>query len=328
MHAYMQQSETGTWNLYQQAILPWKTIVKANGWTRKKLQRYGRFGVLYGERKYATKYPSSPFRLLGLPAEIRNKVYRYHLIIGSIELAPRVAPGGQLSDFRKHCRRCRQEVRLRVRLLRVNKQGENEFRFSRMEGYEMLFAFCRTIGKSNTAKLCKITVHAPWCGEYPGYSERLPHTNVTSWGNFQGLPQSMGLHEKGHGAWKFNIMRTLTRRDGGVKDYQLVLPDQFILLQKRNFVDYNIGRSLLPWFKKGREVNMTLVKAQTEQGFDNTGDRQEQLALRQAVEQEVRASGWKVVETTYDTLGNYEVKDHSDAEEVEDAGDVAVVAHS
>ncbi|KAK3711081.1 hypothetical protein LTR37_009868 [Vermiconidia calcicola] len=242
MHAYMQQPETGAWNVYQQAILPWKTIVTVNGWTRKNLQRYGRFGALYGKRKYATKYPSSPFRLLDLPAEIRNKIYRYHLIIGSIELAPRVAPGGQLSDFRKHRRQC--------------------------------------------------------------------------------------LHEEGHGAWKFNIMRTLARRDGGVKDYKLVLPDQFILLQKRNFVDYHTGRSPLPWFKKDREVNMTLVKAQTEQGFDNTGDRQEQLALRQAVEQEVRASGWKVVDTTYDTLGNYEVDDHSDAEEDEDAGDVDDVAQS
>lgn len=259
---------------------------------------------------------------MDLPAEIRNRIYEFHLCFDPIELSAKAASAnGNRKATKHHSQRYARDISPRLRLLRVSKQvnreaayvfyGGNEFRFSSMHGHDMLFAFCRTIGKRNTACLRKITEHAPWGGQYPEEAHDRPaHTNVTSWGNFQSLTRAAGLHEKGHGAWSFNIMRTLTRRNGGVKEYRLVLPDHYELQQGDSFATANIGRSLLPYFKKATSADVFVVLLEPPDDFGEPGhDDYLEVQLRRKLKMmsEAQELGWQVLYTKYDKLGHYDL---------------------
>ena len=300
-----------------------QVYTKSNGWTNKALKPYGKYKKLCGERKFAQRYPDRPFRFLDLPAEIRNQIYCEYLMIGSIELSPTADDdNGNEKAFKYHMNIYKYQTTSRLRLLRVCKQlnfeaaplfySENEFRFSSMHGHDILFAFCRTIGKRNTRLLKNIVEHVPWPGEYEGpvhYGNRSAHTNITSWEwNFKGILRSMGLHQKGHLAQKFNVMRTLGQADGGVKKYSLVLPDRFNLEQSQDFFSRNIGTSLLPWFGEKSNVQMAVVRLKSQHVTGQWMSLLAQAAFRDNMAREARARAWQVVEAGYDRLGRYTYK--------------------
>lgn len=114
-----------------------------------------------------------------LPGEIRNRIYRYLLVMEpAIEFAPKtptttwkVPPKIE----RNSVMRCK-KLNPILRLLRLNKQvnkeaseiyyGENEFRFTRLDGWFLFHGFLKTIGMANVCRLSNVTIHAPWYGRH------------------------------------------------------------------------------------------------------------------------------------------------------------------
>ena len=172
----MQDPEDGAWTAVMRVVLPWQPAIRPASWDKKSLEPYQRFKKLFGERKFARNYALKPFRLFDLPAEIRNQIYRYHLVLDqAIELAAKSTNSSNLYAAGKHEKRYKREIVPRLRLLRTNRQvnaetasifyGDNEFRFSNVEGWYVLSAFLKTIGPHNKARLRSIAVHTPWFGE-------------------------------------------------------------------------------------------------------------------------------------------------------------------
>lgn len=118
----------------------------------------------------------------------------------------------------------------------------------------------------------------------------------------------MGLHQEGHPARKFNVMRTLSRADGGIKQYTLVLPDRFDLEQSQDFFSHNIGGSLLPWIKQKSEVRMAIVTLKSRHYLPTGIDLLAHVAVRHNLSEEARARAWQVVEAAYDRMGHYTYK--------------------
>ena len=179
-----------------------------------------------------------------------------------------------------------------------------------MHGHDMLFAFCRTIGKRNTRYIRRIAEHAPWAGSYFFETwDRPAHTNVTSWGRFKDLTSSMGLHEKGYGVWYFTIARTLTRSNGGISDYTLIVPDRFLLDQDRDFASTHISRSLLRSLGNSEGARVTQLELESDGEVTSpASDVNEQRLFRKSMRQEAQARGWTVAKTSYDRFGCYETR--------------------
>jgi hypothetical protein len=269
-------------------------------WTKTALQPYRRYPKLYAERKYAkpavslcnqpqpsvrhanSLQPEKPFPFLQLPSEQRNQIYSELLDFRYIELAAKRA--GDLTDglARAHrMLRYRRKIQPNLRLLRVNKQldeecssffyGENEFRFTSVIGFDVLLFFCRTIRKANTERLRKITQHIPLYGEPKGDcgTERLhsgsndAKESKNRWHNFQELMARMGLHAQGSGGRKFNVPRTSCRLGSALEYYRLVLPNTFCIWQAVTEDSLNAtGRSPLGWMsaKKSKEVKIETLR--------------------------------------------------------------------
>jgi hypothetical protein len=113
---------------------------------------------------------------MDLPGEIRNRIYRLHLLVGNpIELLPKSAHATHKAANSADLRSDHKFLvirRSRLPLLRsskdVNKEaseifyGENEFRFTGQNGWNWLHGYLRTIGKRNTQRLRIVTIHVPW----------------------------------------------------------------------------------------------------------------------------------------------------------------------
>ncbi|KJX92667.1 hypothetical protein TI39_contig5832g00038 [Zymoseptoria brevis] len=114
------------------------------------LRPYAAYNKLFGERKYAANYPfvKNSSSLMDLPGEIRNRIYRLHLL--DRRSGPKAAERAS-----KHAKERFTKIRTsRLKFLRlsktVNKEagdiiyGENEFRFTEdltdrgMGGYETI----------------------------------------------------------------------------------------------------------------------------------------------------------------------------------------------
>lgn len=304
---------------------------RSNGWTYEKLAPYREFDKLYGERKYASKYPSNPFEFLKLPPEIRNQIYRELLYFDYVELAAKRSDGvGNGLACIHHMRRYKREIVPKLKLLRANKQvnseasaifyGENEFRFTANYGFDILFFFCRTIGKANTARLQKITEHVPLEGSYEYVrGDRRARVSDNAWSNFQGLMDRMGLHGQGRGAWNFNIPKTIARTGAGLKQYTLVLPESYHLW--RGDLGHD-GYGLLRWMTKEKlgEVKKELVFLSNPLAVGQIQDTNHDAEHHQSLIKSAESKGWKVSRTTYDKLGRYEIKKKVDSE-IPDADD-------
>jgi hypothetical protein len=217
----------------------------------------------------ALSQPSQSISFLDLPAEIRNHIYYDLLVFDYTELAPKRAGSERNGMARYHqMRRYKRQIRPCLGFLRVNKQvnreaspifyGENEFRFTSLWGHDVLFYFCRTIGKANTMRLRKITQHLPYPGDYQGgYKLSGDHAARDSIGKnsvFKGVMSRMGLHSGGYKAWEFNIPRTITRLGSGPEQLRLVLPDTYQLSLSghgdvSSFYEKH-SRSLLGWMSE------------------------------------------------------------------------------
>lgn len=256
--AALQSPDTETWSASALETLPWQPKIRPSEWTKESLAPYRRFTKLCGERKYAKKYPAQPFRLLALPPEIRTHVYRAMLVLDSpIELAPKS------TGFRKyvhskndwldaiHEKRYRYSIMPKLRLLCTSKQvhreassifyGENEFRFTSMEGWQYLSSFILTIGLENTCLFRSIAVHTPWFGmakddDREGGDESLTKLNV-----LRSEAQSRGLrcHPR---QWQFRqsgyvrFVKKVLESTGGLEYLKIIIADSYMLV---------------PWYAQG-----------------------------------------------------------------------------
>ena len=204
---------------------------------------------MHQERQLA-HYPASPFRLLDLPAEIRNAIYRYILVLQEpIELAP-LAWSRPLKQrlLNLLLTRYREDIIPRLSLLRTSSQlhgegssifyGENQFRFSNAKGWYVLSSFLHTIGPRNQALVKTIAVHTPWCGLNV---DVLRHMQVPC---FPGSElQELGLtylprqyrRETGHGNMFacFLHVKTVLETAGALAESQIVLPEPYRILEGR-----------------------------------------------------------------------------------------------
>jgi hypothetical protein len=113
---------------------------------------------------------------MDLPGEIRNRIYRLHLLVDEpIELLNKSSYGTYRSARKAdECAQRRfEKIRTsQLKFLRLNKTvnkeasdffyGENEFRFTAQEGWSYLRGFIHAIGDHNTARLRILTIHVPW----------------------------------------------------------------------------------------------------------------------------------------------------------------------
>ncbi len=209
-------------------------------------------------------------------------------------------------------------------MLRVNKQvnqetasifhGCNEFRFTNIEGHDIILAFCRTIGVRNTQLWRKVIEHRPWPGEPAGRLEH-PHSSGNAWERFMTWREYYGLHQQGLGAGNFNIMRTLGRKDSSLTHYSLVLPTDFTLDQTEKFLKDNNRSSLLPRLRKVIDIDLTLLVLDSDPPHRLSV---EQIEARKQLVREAKQAGWVVKKVVYDELGRYKKCFRHEAGDAED----------
>jgi len=322
----LQDPESGAWSTVSIFDPPFKPVYLSNGWTRKTLAPYAKrkFGVLYGERKYAHKYPSKPLRFLDFPPEIRNQIYGHILDFDYIELAPLNTVGKRNGLVRiRHMRYYKHTIVPRIRLLRVNKQinaeaspifyGQNEFRFTNFYGFDTFTYFCRTIGRSNTALLRKITECYPKPPSRVGIrSDGMMHRSNTAWDNFEWVMTSkMGMRKCYHRWHKFTLERTkdITAVNGGLQQYRLVIADEHDL---DDDFDIRYAGGLLGRLsaQKLEGIKTQLVLLHPAEDVTLLPEQGRTAILEQIVEH-VERNGFEVVHATYDAIGQYEVRDET-----------------
>ncbi|KAK0278539.1 hypothetical protein LTR35_009278 [Friedmanniomyces endolithicus] len=321
-----QDSESGAWSTVSIFDPPFKPVYLSNGWTRKTLAPYAKrkFGVLYGERKYAHKYPSKPLRFLDFPPEIRNQIYGQLLDFDYIELAPLNTVGKSNGLVRiRHMRYYKRTIVPRIRLLRANKQihaeaspifyGQNEFRFTNFYGFDTFTYFCRTIGRSNTALLRKITECYPKPPSRAGIrSDGMMHRSNTAWDNFEWVMTSkMGMRKCYHRWHKFTLERTkdITAVNSGLQQYRLVIADEHDL---DDDFDIRYAGGLLGRLsaQKLEGIKTQLVLLHPAEDVTLLPEQGRIVVLEQVVEH-VERNGFEVVHATYDAIGQYEVRDET-----------------
>ncbi|KAF2265483.1 hypothetical protein CC78DRAFT_567543 [Lojkania enalia] len=132
---------------------------------------------LYIERKWARPHTGKTFPLMELPVELRLGVYRYILVQNDpIELWPHVKNNTMYcaNNYRRQGFREYRSLNSVRRLLRVSSvvneeasqiyYGENQFRFSGINGWMVFSAFLYTIGPRHSRFLTHITIHVPFPG--------------------------------------------------------------------------------------------------------------------------------------------------------------------
>jgi hypothetical protein len=97
----------------------------------------------------------------------------------------------------------------------------------------------------------------------------------------------------------------LTRAQGGVRQCQIVLPDHNHLYRSSKFVTEHVRASLLQWFRRDRDVNITLALLDSDEGYDM---EEEQERSRESLIREATSACWVVRRTRYDRLGCYQLE--------------------
>ncbi|TKA70711.1 hypothetical protein B0A55_07360 [Friedmanniomyces simplex] len=296
----LQDPETSAWSTLSLFDPPFKPAYLANGWTRKSL-------APYTNRKFQVLF-------LDFPVEISNQVYGHLFNFSFIELAPLHTTGESNGLIRiHHMKHYKYTIVPHLCLLRTNKQihseatpvfyGQNEFRFTNVSGFDTLAYFCRTIGRTNTAFLRKIT---ECCPKPPSRadirSDGTTQRSITGWGNFEHLMTcKMGMRKGDHRFRKFTVARTadVTSVDSGLQQYKCFIADEHDL---DDGFDTKQAGGLL-----GR---MSMRPDPGRAGV-----------LGQIIEH-VESNGFEVVRATYDALGRSEVPEKRDGDENDGGDDV------
>lgn len=293
-----------------------KRTVKRYDWDSAALHSYRRFPKLLGERKYAQPNVNQRQNLsfLDLPGEIRNKIYNYALNFDSIELATKSRFDHKSNRARALAYRdYKQNIKPVLRLLRTNKQvneeassifyGQNEFRFTAICGHDILRAFCKTIGKANTLRLAKITEHAPIEGDFEEVWDHRATYSKTSKSNFEDWLSAKGLHQQGHLAGRFPVERTITGKNGSLKEYRMVIPSTFSLGASSIVSTHRCLLHFLSIASSGVKISLVLLDMQV---FYPHGGYCSQTILREQCKELAHERGWNVIKAFSDHYGRYE----------------------
>lgn len=304
-------------------------------WNRRTLAPYKRYSKLFGERKFARKFLATPFRLLDLPAEVRNQIYREILVLeDAIELNPKSTNPEQDERTRtRRLNRYRYDIQPRLRLLRTNKQihheatsiyyGENEFRFTHVQGWYVLAAFLHTIGPENSKLLRSIAIHVPWFGRATCNYKVALFESKSQMGRIQATIGGMGL--KYHDRYKDFQMVASVRRckkileaSGALHMMKLILPDSYTLFPwDQNCTQYNGSMSMQEVFDPAKfsdEFQVTLVRLHGSIMHDLEDPQYRDLRRLEELRTHVDAwewfpenCGWKMETMVHDEAGLYPV---------------------
>lgn len=342
--AATQDDTTSAWTQSVRVTLPWKPNIRPSTMASKDLKPYRKFAKLVGERKFAQNYPLKPFRLLDLPSEVRNQVYRDILVLDQpIELAPKSTGKHNSRAHDVHMKRFKHVIMPRLHLLSTNRAvhaeatsvfyGENEFRFSNIEGWYILSSFLKTIGPDNAGLIRSIAVHVPWYGKaLDNRHDGLPES-INKMKGMKCLLDSMGL--KYPWSWAtfqkeacIKRVKQIFEGAGKLESVAYILPDSYILPSpawrpadiERFFWVYTTGngsmdpQQVFDESKFAKGLDTTLVRLHG--GFFVSKSEQEVMDNRRRHVLETHVDvwdwfeiecGWKVETMVYDKNGKYPV---------------------
>jgi hypothetical protein len=193
-----------------------------------------------------------PFPFMKLPAELRLEVYRYRLVQQSpIELWPHVIDNVRWRSNIKRQKAFRRYESLypALGLLRVSRlineeasqvfYGENEFRFSGINGWMVFSAFLNTIGPSQYRFLTHVTIHVPFPGqEYlaipsfgrTGFQERVCRHKLSQKRGFHCRLLQYGLKVPPNWNYDSSIRDCIAKLSkSNLKTFRLVLPPTYYI---------------------------------------------------------------------------------------------------
>ena len=267
---------------------------------------------------------------MDLPGEIRNRIYRYFLVIDPpIEFAPK---SYSLRSKKGNAARDHAHARLKklkpiLHLLRLspefNKEasdifyGENEFRFTSNEGWNYLFAFLRTVGDANVARLRYLSICVPWIGLDTDSSSGEYH-NEFSHRMYNNRVKAIGLQFDLDTAPTFEkcvqLSFSILGQSGNLGVLRFVLPVSY------SFIDTPLKLNLADITSNLPATKITLVHLRKVSWEDGTTDEvdgtQQPLLVATGGNSQMsysnpealaKAQGWEFCRVWYDQKGRYTI---------------------
>ncbi|KAK2610308.1 hypothetical protein N8I77_003753 [Diaporthe amygdali] len=220
--------------------------------TKEEAKPYKKYKVLFGERKFARDFPTQKQTLSfcdDLPAEIHLQVYK-HLFKVPDNFFELWAPKqwAEKGSRAKNSALTYATQKRGLRMMRVCKKigdevreffyGGNNFRFSYVNGFQVMAAFMHTIRSANCSFLKHITVQIP--NRAYGYSQDL--SSKTGWKNFEQLMARRGMRLLRYG---FRARYEEQGRVLGEYNYDRAVYKCF--RQLRNMPDLKLLEITFPW---------------------------------------------------------------------------------
>ena len=281
-----------------------------------------------------------------LPAEIRNQIYRLVLIADPayIDLSPKTTRTDITNNKARqhHTRRLEREIKPSLRLLRVNKQinneaasifyGETEFRFTCSKGWYILDAFLRTIGLKNQAFLRKIAIHVPWSGKSNDHFQEGLKESGGTLRYIDLLIKRLNLRPCS-ASMAFRIKRSVhvLEKHGSLTNFRLILPDSFDLswLDQSSTTLYFPNAQYDAVLRPSKFENLKVELIRLHGGYtpppSDTAQFWRAYTTRDHVvpRQAFRRAGYVVSDVAYDEMGYWPValKDGEEIPMIEGDGD-------
>ncbi|KAK6396384.1 hypothetical protein LTR65_009468 [Meristemomyces frigidus] len=277
----------------------------------KALKEHNGYRKLYGERLYASAYPSkTPNKgFLDLPGELRNRIYSLILKLDTpIEFVPITSQGTNKAPMRvRLCSRTPEEAPPDPKVLAPESCGAC--------GAYFLRAFMETIGPANAASLRKLTVHIHWPGSITDPNDIYVNWNPQYIGRELHV-RNLQTHDGAPAVRPFAECLRIFEEAGKLTDLTLVLPYAFSVSDARH-LGVDIMRSN---FDKLKIKLLHLRKDSKDEAMDETQTPLQKVVrlgrARRRVETEwadpevfAQQSGWEYEVACYDRKGRYPVDD-------------------
>ncbi|KAK5113299.1 hypothetical protein LTR85_010916 [Meristemomyces frigidus] len=296
------------------------------------LNGYRGYKKLYGERLYASNYPSkTPNKgFLHLPGELRNTIYESVLTLNKpVEFLPIKSQGTNKAPYRAYeyaVQRPKKFLPLLrfLRLCRTVSQeasdvfyGVNEFRFTGSCGAYFLRAFMETIGPANTASLRKITLPIHWPGNSTESNDMYGRWTLEEIGRNLHR-RNLQQHDNAAAIRAFSDCIRSFEEAGKLTDLTLVLPYAFsvsnVTQPEIDFTRFDLDKLKLKLLHLRKDL-MDEATDETQQPLQKTvavrsgrGGRRIEM---QWADPKVFAEGigWEYEVMRYDRKGRYPVED-------------------